>query len=119
MDVDRFLDRQGWIDAVEASVDRGVKERPPVAGILYAAFAVHPPEPGNLLALAVAHCGDDKYIVDVIKDDISVVDAAAVLHSYGVTQVTGDVGDEADALAHAVAGVVNLLATERAAERWP
>jgi hypothetical protein len=117
MDVDHFMDRQRWIDAVERSVDKGVTERPPVAGVSYAAFAVHPPEPGNLLALAIAHRGGEKYIVDVVKDDISVVDAAAVLHSYGVTQVTGDVGDEADALAHAVAGVVNLLATELVAGR--
>jgi hypothetical protein len=119
MDVDRFLDRQRWIDAIERCTDKGVTERPPVAGVSYAAFAVHPPEPGNLLALAIAHRGGDKYIVDVVKDDISVVDAAAVLGRYGVTQVTGDIGEEADALAHAVAGVVNLLATERAVERRP
>jgi hypothetical protein len=108
-DTDRFLDHQRWRDAVEACVDKGVTERPPVVGVSYAAFAVHPPEPGNLLALAVAHRGGHKYIVDVVKDDISVVDAAAVLKRYGVSRVTGDVGDESDALAHAVAGVIHLL----------
>jgi hypothetical protein len=101
-DIDLFLARQRWIDAVEACTDKGVKERLPAAG-------VHPPEPGNLLALAIAHRGGDKFIVDAVRDDISIVDAAAVLERYGVTQVTGDVGNESDALAHAVAGVIHLL----------
>jgi hypothetical protein len=108
-DTDRFLDHQRWRDAVERCVDKGVTERPPIAGVSYAAFAVHPAESGNLLALAVAHRGGDKFIVDVVKDDISVAEAADVLHRYGITRVSGGVGDEADALAHAVAGVVNLL----------
>ena len=108
-DIDRMLARQRWIDAIEACTDKGVKERPPIAGVAYAAFAIHPVEPGNLLALAVAHRGGDKFIVDVVKDDISVRDAAAVLHRYGISRVTGDVGDESDALAHAVAGVIHLL----------
>jgi hypothetical protein len=108
-DLDRFLDRQRWADTIDACTDKGVKERPPVAGISYAAFVVHPPHPGNLLALAIAHRGGDKFIVDVVKDDISVADSVAVLGRYGISQVTGDVGNEADALAHAVAGVINLL----------
>jgi hypothetical protein len=108
-DIGRFLDHQRWIDAIEACTDKGVTERPPIAGVSYAAFAVHPAEPGNLLALAVAHRGGDKFIVDVVKDDISIVDAADVLRRYGISRVTGDVGDERDALAHAVAGVIHLL----------
>jgi hypothetical protein len=83
-----------------------VTERPPIAGVSYAAFAVHPPEPGNLLALAVAHRGGEKYIVDVVKGDISVTNAAAVLERYGISRVTGDFGEESDALVHAVAGVI-------------
>jgi hypothetical protein len=108
-DIDRFLNRQRWIDAVEACTDKGVTERQPIAGVSYAAFAVHPPEPGNLLALAIAHRGGDKFIVDAVRDDISIVDAAAVLERYGITRVTGHVGDESDTLAHAVAGVIHLL----------
>jgi hypothetical protein len=63
------------------------------------------------LALAVAHRGGEKFIVDVVKDDISIVDAAAVLERYGISRVTAGVGDESDALAHAVAGAIHLLGT--------
>jgi hypothetical protein len=119
MDVDLFLDRQRWIDAIEHSVDKGVTERPPVAGVRYEAFEVHPPSPGNLLGFAIAHRTGDKFIVDVVKGDISIPDAAAILKRYRISKITGDVGEEADALAHAVAGVVNLLATERAGKRRP
>jgi hypothetical protein len=51
MSIDAILDRQHWIDVIERCTDKGVTERPPVAGKSYAAFAVHPPHPGNLLAL--------------------------------------------------------------------
>ena len=54
---DRFLDHHRWVDAVEACIDKGVVERPPIAGKTYVAFVVHPPDPGNLLALAIAHRG--------------------------------------------------------------
>jgi hypothetical protein len=107
--LDEFLDRQKFADAVERCIDKGVTERPPVKGIAYAAFAVHPQRPGNLLGLAVAHRDGGMVIVDLVKGDIGFAEAAAVLESYGVTRAAAAVGDEADALAHAVAGVVHEL----------
>ena len=110
--LDEFLDRQKFADAVERCVDKGVTERPPVAGVSYAAFAVHPPQPGNLLGLAIAHCEGGKFIVDVVRENISFAEAAAVLARYGVSKASAAVGDEADALVHAVAGVVYELQRE-------
>lgn len=109
MSIDALLDRMRWIDAVESCVDKGVTERPPVEGVSYAAFAVRPRNPGNLLALAIGHRDGEMYILDVVKDDISIDDAATVLKRYGITKLTGAEGDEADALAHAAAGVFSEL----------
>ncbi len=108
-DLDDFLDRQRFADVIEQCTDKGVTERPPVEGVSYAAFVVHPPRPGNLFGLAIAHRAGEKFIVDVVKGDISITDAAPVLKRYGISTVTGAVGDEADALAHAVAGVLSEL----------
>ena len=98
-----------WADIVDSCVDKDVTERPPKEGVAYAAFAVHTPLQRNLLGLAVAHCDGDLFVVDVIREDISIADAAALLKRYGVSKVTGQDGDESDALAHAVAGVVSVL----------
>ncbi len=107
--LDDFLDRQQFADAIEACTDKGVTERPPIEGVKYAAFVVHPSQPGNLFAMAIAHRAGEKFVVDVIRDDISIADACAVLERYGISKVTGDLGEEADALAHAVAGAVYQL----------
>jgi hypothetical protein len=104
--LDEFLDRQKAADAVGRCVDKGVTECAPVAGVSYAAFAVHPSQPGNLLGLAVAHHAGGKFVVDLVRADISVADAAVVLKRYGISQVSGAAGDAADALVHAVAGVI-------------
>ena len=96
-------------DSIDACIDKGVTERPPIEGMSYKAFAVHPHHPGNLLGLAIAHCKGDKFVVDVVREDISVANAAAVMKRYGISEVTGAEGDKADALAHAVAGVINIL----------
>ena len=108
-DLDEFLDRQKSADAVQHCVDKGVTERAPVVGVSYAAFAVHSPQPGNLLGLAVAHRRGARVVVDLVKGDIGFAEAAAVLESYGVRRAAAAVGDEADALTHAVAGVVHEL----------
>ncbi len=108
-DIDHLLDQQRWRDTIERCVDKGVTERPPVAGVSYAAFAVHPRSPGNLLGLAIAHRDGEMFILDVIRENISIAAGAAVLKRYGIAAVTTAVGDEADALAHAVAGVFYLL----------
>ncbi len=110
-DVDRFLDHMQFMSAVEACTDKGVTERPPVEGKTYVAFVVHPREPGNVLGVAIAHREGEKFVVDVVKEDITVVECAAVSERYGVSQVTGAYGDESDALVHAVAGAINLLRT--------
>ena len=111
MSLDDFLDRQRFADAVERCVTKGVKERPPIAGVKYVAFAVHPPHPGNLLGFAIAHRGE-KFVVDLVKADISVADASAIMDRYGISRVAAAVGEEADALAHAVAGAVYELRTQ-------
>jgi hypothetical protein len=109
-DIDDVLDHQNWADKVMASVSKGVTERPPVAGVKYKAFGVHPPEPGNLLGFTIGHRTGEKLVVDVVRDDISVPDAVAVMKHYGITtRITIAEGDEADALAHAVCGLIHEL----------
>jgi hypothetical protein len=104
-----FLDhRKQRKAAIERCVDKGVTERPPIEGVTYVAFVVHPPNPANLLALAIAHRAD-KFILDVIRDDISVADASVVMKRYGISEVTGAEGDKSDALAHATLGAFSLL----------
>ena len=106
---DHMLDQMSWADKIEACVDKGVSERPPVEGVKYVAFTVHPPLPGNLHALAIAHRDGEKLVQDVIREDISVPDAAALVKSYGITKVTGTVGDVEGALAHATMGALSEL----------
>jgi hypothetical protein len=109
MSIDDMLDRMQIADAVERSTDWGVTERPPIKGVAYAAFAVHPPRPGKLLGLAVAHRAGEKFVVDLVRADVGIAESVAVLQRYGVQRVTGAVGDEADALAHAVCGAIAEL----------
>jgi hypothetical protein len=101
------------VSRLDRSVDKGDgTERPPLPGVSYAAFAVHPPRPGKLLAMALAHRAGEKFVVDLVRADITVAEAVGVLQRYGVSRVTGAVGDEDDAQAHAVAGVVFELQRE-------
>lgn len=106
---DRFLDHHRWVDAVERCIDKGVVERPPIAGKTYVVFVVHPPEPGNVLGMAIAHREGEKFVIDVVKEDISVAECATVSKRYNVSKVTGACGDASDALVHAAAGAVELL----------
>jgi hypothetical protein len=78
----------------------------------YVAFAVHSPEPGPLLAVAIAHRENGDIVVEAVKEHISVDDCAAVLKGYGISRVHGDVGDPSDAGAHAVLGAINLLSLQ-------
>lgn len=111
--IDDMLDHQRWAEAIEACTDKGVTEWPPVAGVKYKAFQVHTlRRPGHVLGFAIAHREGEMRIVDVVKGDISIPDAAVVCQRYGITKITGAVGDEADALAHAVAGVISELGDE-------
>jgi hypothetical protein len=112
-DIDDMLDHQRFLDAIEASTDKGVTERPPVAGVKYKAFEVHTlRRPGHVLGLAIAHRDGEMRIVDVTRGDLSVHDAAAICKRYGITRITGAEGDEAVALALAVCGVINELGDE-------
>jgi hypothetical protein len=104
--------RQSWADAVEACTSKGVTERPPVAGVRYEAFTVYPPNPGKLYALTIAHRDGEMLVQDLIREDISVEDATDVLRRYGITKITGAVGDKEDALMHALAGVVDILSRQ-------
>jgi hypothetical protein len=109
MSIDAILDRQHWIDVIERCTDKGVTERPPVAGKSYAAFAVHPPHPGILLALAIAHRDGENFIVDLVKGDIRIADSAPILRRYGISTVFGADDDIGLPLAQAVSGVIAVL----------
>ena len=94
---------------IDAAVDHGVSERPPLAGRVYAAFSVHPPRPGPV-ALAIAHREGERFVVDLVRERIDIVDAAPILRRYGISKITGaeSKGDGCD-LAHATLGVLALL----------
>ncbi len=101
------------------------------AGIAYAAFAVVSSNPhnelaiantlragrkfinrkvdGNVLALAIAHCAADKFIVDTVETDISVEDAETTMKRYSISEVNTATGRKANAVTHAVSGVYALL----------
>jgi hypothetical protein len=72
---------------------------------------VRPPQPGNLYALTIAH-RDGEIVQDLIREDISIADAAVLLKGYGIAKITGAVGDKDDALVHALAGVVDILSRQ-------
>jgi hypothetical protein len=116
--IDVMLDRQRWIDAIEACTDKGVTVRPPIAGMSYSAFVVHPPRPPGPIVMAIAHRADGKYIVDLVDEYPSIADAVSVLKPYGVSEVTGAESDtiDEDGYAHAVAGVLSLLRDQEAAQ---
>jgi hypothetical protein len=106
--LDDVLDRQRAADALGRCTDKGVTERPPVAGFSYAAFAVHP-RSENLLALAIAHRAGEKFVVDLVREEISVAAASAILKCYGVSEVAGAEDVYGLPLAQAVMGVVSVL----------
>jgi hypothetical protein len=116
--IDAMLDRQRWIDAIERCTDKGVTVRPPIAGISYSAFAVHPPCPPGPIVLAIGHRANGKYVVDLVEQYPSIVDAASALKPYGVSEVTGAESDtiDEDGHAHAVAGVLSLLRQQEVAQ---
>jgi hypothetical protein len=92
----------------EAIVDPGVTERPPMVGQSYAAFVVHPREPGPI-TLAIAHCEGDKYVVDLCRDGLTIQQAADLVKAYGISEVTGADDDGVGSLAQAVCGIISLL----------
>jgi hypothetical protein len=94
-DLADFVDRE----VVEDLVDRGVRERAPVAGQRYSAFA----DPaggsgGDSFTVAIAHRGpEDLVVLDAIRErrppfqpSQVVEEYAALLQSYGIVSVEGD-----------------------------
>jgi hypothetical protein len=92
-DVETFVARE----AVEACVSLGVRERPPLADMDYAAFVDPSGGSADSMTLAIGHREGDAMIVDAIRerkppfspDDVC-AEFAALMKSYRVTTVTGD-----------------------------
>jgi hypothetical protein len=88
--------------------DHSVTERPPVSGLRYVAFAVHPRAPGPV-TLAIAHRDGDNRILDLLRDGLTIAQSAALLQAYGIGEVVGAEDDDGLNLAHAALGAINLL----------
>ena len=87
-------------------------ERPPQPGQHYRAFVVHSSKPGPQ-TLAIGHREGEEYLVDLLRDGLTIAQAAELMKAYGIKQVTGATNDEDDKMLHAVAGVVRLLRDEK------
>jgi hypothetical protein len=72
---------------------------------------VHPSRPGPQ-TLVIGHCEDDKVVIDLMRDGLTIAQAAELVEIYNINTVTGAVNDDDDAMLHAVFGVVNELAGE-------
>jgi hypothetical protein len=96
--------------AIDRAVTPSVKERPPVFGWSYVAFAVHSAHPGPVV-LAIAHAEGRDCVLDVLRESITIEDSVPLLERYGITKVVGapDEGD-GDNLPHATAGAIGLAA---------
>jgi hypothetical protein len=96
-------------EQIEACVTRGVTERPPVPGQSYTDFVVHPRKPGPP-ALAIGHRHGERFF-DLVRDGLTVQQAADLLKAYRIDTVTGadDESDDSVSAAHAVCGVVSVL----------
>jgi hypothetical protein len=96
-----------WRDAIDNCTDEGVTERPPVPGVSYVAYTVHPREPGPI-TLAIAHRDGDMRILDLLRDRLTVAQSAALLHAYGIREVVGDFENDELTLVRAMLGAINL-----------
>lgn len=97
-DIEAFVS----LEVVEACVERGVFERPPVAGVTYSAFVdAAGGSGGDSMTLAISHregdSDDDLIVIDAVRERTSpfspeaVVDEfCALLKAYGIHSVTGD-----------------------------
>jgi hypothetical protein len=92
-DIAAFVDRE----TVLSCVDQGTKERPFASAHRYVAFV--DPSGGSVdsMTLAIGHAERDMIITDCLRErpapfdpESTVEEFAALLRSYGVTQVTGD-----------------------------
>jgi hypothetical protein len=63
--------------ALESGVDKGVAERPPVEGYHYAPFAVHPPNPSDvMLGFAIAHREGEQFVLDLVRENLRISECA-------------------------------------------
>jgi hypothetical protein len=100
-------------EAFTACIDQNVTERRPQPGRRYRAFVVHPSKPGPQI-LAIGHCEGEKIVVDLLRDGLTIAQAAELVKAYGIERVTGAENDDDDSMLHAIAGVVSLLRAEAA-----
>jgi hypothetical protein len=101
-----------------ACMDKGTTERPPKPEQRYRAFVVHPSKPGPQ-TLAIGHREGEKVVVDLLRDGLTITQAAELVKGYGIERVTGAANDEDDKALHAIVGVVSLLQEDAADERRP
>lgn len=92
-DVEAFIQ----LETIQACMSGDFTERPPAAGIKYAAFVDPSGGGADSMTLAIGHRDGDDVYLDCVREmhpgkepDAVVVEFAAVLKSYGVSRVTGD-----------------------------
>jgi hypothetical protein len=95
-------------DYLDHCVDHGVTERRPIAGVRYVGFVVYPPKLGPVV-LAIAHREGDVIVQDLIRDGLTIADAANLMKAYGITEVEG-MESEDEELALATLGVIDRAA---------
>jgi hypothetical protein len=92
-DIESFITRE----AVESCIEPGVRERPPVRGVRYAAFCDPSGGRSDAMTLAIGHREQDCGVVDCLRearppfDPASVVrEFAETLGAYGVREIRAD-----------------------------
>jgi len=92
-DVAGFVTRE----AVEACVENGVRERPPQKDYRYFGFVDPSGGSADSMTMAIAHKAGDTAILDVVREikppfspEAAVLEFAALLKTYRVSQVSGD-----------------------------
>jgi hypothetical protein len=93
-DVSGFINRE----VIEAAIDAGVLERPPIPGVWYSAFVDPAGGAGSdSMTLAIGHLQDGIAIIDAVREvkpqfspQQVTIEFAELLKRYGIRQVTGD-----------------------------
>lgn len=92
-DIESFIARE----AVEACIERGIRERAPVLSVRYRAFVDPSGGSADSFTLAVSHAEGGRVVLDATREirppfspEGVVLEFARLLSSYGVASVTGD-----------------------------
>jgi hypothetical protein len=92
-DVESFVNRE----AVEACVSVGVRERQPMPGVTYSAFADPSGGSADSMTLAIAHQEENVVVLDALRErrppfspEDVVLEFAELLKTYRITEVQGD-----------------------------